>query len=169
MRTTVVPAQITTVEDRIAGSLSLNQIVLLVIGLVISGALYALCPPKMHLGSMKIILIVMEFAFFGLLAIRINGKIIADWLIIYLRYALRPRRYIYTKADPIHRDIVIEQDEALAEPEKPEINEANVKSRIISLAEQIKIDKIFKNDDLSISFKLSKKGGIDVNFNQIEN
>lgn len=100
MKTVVVPAQITTVEDKIAGNLTLPQIVLLVFSLVVGAGIYAAIFPKLHFNAVKIVLIGMEFSFFGGLALRYNGKILGEWLVIYLRFRSRPRRYIYTKNDP---------------------------------------------------------------------
>jgi len=169
MKTTVVPAQITTVEDRIAGSLTLAQIVLLVISMIIGAGIYAIVIPKMHFGSIKIALILIEFIFFGGLALRFNGKILGDWLIIYLRYSVRPRRYIFTKNDLIHRDIVIEEESQTIISKNPEITTAEKQLGGISLKEQIKFDQIFNRDNLSVSFKMSKKGGVDVRLEQAKN
>lgn len=168
MRTTVVPAQITTVEDRIAGSLTFPQIILLVAALVIGAGIYGIMAPKLHLGSIKLTLIIIQSAFFCVLALRFNGKILADWLIIYLRYCARPRRYIFTKNDLIHREIILGQEESSIAPEEEATNPISEKSRSLTLPEQIKIDQIFDNDALSVSFKMSKKGGVDVCLKQIE-
>ena len=78
MKTTVVPAQITTVEDRIAGNFTFIQIFLLIVALIVGTIVYAIAPPQMMLGSIKLSLIVFQFFVFGGLAIRINGKIVAD-------------------------------------------------------------------------------------------
>ena len=169
MKTTVVPAQITTVEDRIAGSLTLAQIVLLVISMIIGAGIYAIVMPKMHFGSIKIALILIEFIFFGGLALRFNGKILGDWLIIYLRYSARPRQYIFTKNDLIHRDIVIEEESKTVVAKNPKIAATEKQLGAISLKEQIKFDQIFSRDNLSVSFKMSKKGGVDVYLEQAKN
>jgi len=168
MKTTVVPAQITTVEDRIAGSLTFPQIILLVMALVVGAAIYGMMPPKLHLGSIKLILIIIQFAFFGTLALRFNGKIVGDWLIIYLRYSARPRRYIFTKNDLIHRDIIIEKEDPAIAHTKKEIANVSKQSKVLSLKEQIKIDQIFASGDMSVSFKMSKKGGLDVSLKKSE-
>ena len=47
MKMTVVPAQVTTVEDRIIGSLGFSQILLLVIPIFVSAGVFALVPPFM--------------------------------------------------------------------------------------------------------------------------
>ena len=161
MRTTVVPAQITTVEDRIAGNLTFTQIVLLIIPLILGTAIYICIPAKMHVGIFKGILLGLQFALFGGLAIRFRGRILADWLIIYLRFKMRPRRYVFMKNDLTSREV----EKALPRKEKVsatlEIKES-VKSPQVSISENMKVDRIFENPKVSVSFKLAKKGGLDV-------
>ena len=169
MRITVVPAQITTVEDRVAGNFTFVQIVLMVIPLVIGALIYSSMAPKIHFNPAKLTLIAVDFFIFGIMAIRFNGKILADWLIIYLRYMARPRRYIFTKNDLIHRDIVLEEEGQTIVSKNSEIAIAEKQPDGMSLKEQIKFDQIFNRDNLSISFKMSKKGGVDVHLEQAKN
>ena len=161
MRTTVVPAQITTVEDKIAGSLTFTQIVLLIIPLILGTAIYICIPAKMHVGIFKGILLGLQFALFGGLAIRFRGRILADWLIIYLRFKMRPRRYVFMKNDLTSREI----EKVLPRKEKVsatlEIKEI-VKNPQASISENMKVNRIFENSKVSVSFKLAKKGGLDV-------
>ncbi|MEI6040149.1 MAG: PrgI family protein [Candidatus Berkelbacteria bacterium] len=163
MRTTVVPAQITTVEDRIAGNLTFVQIVLMIIPLLTSTALYVLLPTKMHFNPTKGILIGLQFLFFDGLAIRFRGKILAEWLVIYLRYKARPRRYIFTKNDLSCRNGYLGLNEK-SEPtieEKEEIKEVKPND-ILDTSEKIKVEQLLKDPLLTLSFKIAKKGGIDV-------
>ncbi len=169
MKTTVVPAQITTVEDRVAGNFTLIQIVLLIIPMIIGASIYAMISPKLHFDSIKLILITMQLIIFGTLAFRIKGKIVADWLIILARYQARPRRYVFTKSDPIYRDIVIEKAKPEIVSEKETIDQKSEPDKSLSLLEQIKIDRLFQNDSMSVSFKLQRKGGVDVSLKQVEN
>lgn len=162
MKTTVVPAQITTVEDRITGSLTLPQIVLLVMSMVIGALIYAVVMPKMHIGSIKLTLIIIEFIFFGGLALRFNGKIVGEWLVIYLRYNSRPRRYIFTRNDTTHRQVIVEKMIKTKTNEQTQDNEIKKTDKPLTLLEELHIGKIFDNSDISISFKPSKKGGLDV-------
>ena len=161
MKSTVVPAQITTVEDKIAGSLNFIQIILLVFSLIIGTAFYGLIPPKLHLSSLKIVLMIGEFAFFGLLALRYKGRILADWLVIYLRYKARPRIYIFTKNDPQSReqfaDIKIMQKEKT--PLVATVKKKIKKNKLID-------HPIFENSGSIISIKPSKKGGFDVEYQE---
>ena len=161
MKSTVVPAQITTVEDKIAGSLNFIQIILLVFSLIIGTAFYGLIPPKLHLSSLKIVLMIGEFAIFGLLALRYKGRILADWLVIYLRYKARPRIYIFTKNDPQSREQFT--DIKIMQKEKTPLV-ATVKKRIKK--NKLIDHPIFENSGSIISIKPSKKGGFDVEYQE---
>ena len=166
MKTTVVPAQITTVEDRIAGNLTFIQIVLLICALILSTVVYAVVPPRIHLTVLKLVLIAVQFAFFGGLAIRFKGKILADWLIVILRYALRPRIYIFTKNDLASRDVVtpiiaIKRNKVVEETK--ETTEAVYATR----EKEIDYQNILDNSLVTVSVKPSKKGGLDVSLEKI--
>jgi len=96
MKSTTVPAQITSVEDDIAGSLSMTQVVLLVIPIFTSALVFAGLPPTMHLAIYKIILLII----FGLppllLAIRVREIIVLRWLLLVVGYSFRPKQYLHT-------------------------------------------------------------------------
>ncbi len=169
MKTTIVPAQITTVEDRIAGNLTFPQIILLVISLIAGAGIYGGVGPALHLSDLKLALIILQFIIFGTLSLRISGKIVADWLIIYLRFKSRPKRYIFTKNDPAGRDIIIEKDESVELVTEQTIDLKLKQVSPLTLPEQIKLDQLFTSEATSVSFKLSKKGGVDVCFKQAQN
>lgn len=161
MKSTVVPAQITTVEDKIAGSLNFIQIILLVFSLIIGTAFYGLIPPKLHLSSLKIVLMIGEFAVFGLLALRYKGRILADWLVIYLRFKTRPRIYIFTKNDPLSREQLA--DIKIMQKEKTPM--------VATVKKRIKKNKLIERPIIAssgsiVSIKPSKKGGFDVEYQE---
>ncbi len=156
MKQTVVPAQITTVEDKIAGSLSFVQIILLVFSLIIGTAFYGLIPPKLHISTIKIVLVLIQFAVFGTLALRYRGRILADWLVIYLRWKARPRVYIFDKNDSISRETLLQPEIAETETVR-----RMAKKRVIKRAEASEMPQ-FANSESLISVKPSKKGGLDV-------
>ncbi len=168
MRTTVVPAQITTVEDRIAGNLTFVQILLLIAALLIGACLYLVVSPRLHFNPVKLTLISFQFFFLCTLALRIQGKIVADWLVLLIRFHARPRIYVFTKNDCIARDIVIEQPKKVAKPaiaaHKPLVSLPS-----LSLLELDQVDTLLENPSLTVRFALAKKGGIDVSLTPIEN
>lgn len=159
MKSTVVPAQITTVEDKIAGSLTFAQILLLVFSLIIGTAFYGLIPPKLHLSTLKMILMILQFAVFGLLALRYKGRILAEWLIVYLRYRARPRIYIFTKNDSYGREPMVNLALDITETER-----VKAKARKKSTRDSANSYPIFENPGKIISIKPSKKGGLDVEY-----
>ncbi len=163
MKTTVVPAQITTVEDRIAGNLTFTQIIMMVIPLITGTALYVLLPPRSHFNVFKLILIGIQFAIFGIMAIRFRGKILIEWLVILMRFKLRPRIYIFTKNDSCGRvstNVNIVEEKTITENTKEPLKKAILNN--LSIYDQSKIDKLFDNPSLTFRFGLRKKGGIDV-------
>lgn len=162
MKSTVVPAQITTVEDRIAGNFTFTQIVMLMIPLISSTAVYVLILPHLHFSLFKLILIGLQFLVFGVMAIRIKGKIIIDWLVIYLRFSLRPRIYVFTKNDQTHREIIDFEEVKVQKHDKAKAQSEVKITSILSLQELVKIDRLFNNPALSFRYDLSKKGGINV-------
>lgn len=168
MKTTVVPAQITTVEDRIAGNLTFPQIVLMILPLLTSTAVYVCVPRFMHFSALKIVLMGLQFIFFGGLAIRFRGKIVADWLIIYLRFTTRPRRYIFTKNDTAGRDIEIPVRKEPIVKQKQKSAEKESKLGSLLGFDRTKASQILQNPALTVSFKFAKKGGLDVSLKPIK-
>ena len=166
MKTTVVPAQITTIEDRIAGNLTFIQIVLLICALILSTVVYAVVPPRIHLTVLKLVLIAVQFAFFGGLAIRFKGKILADWLLVILRYAVRPRIYIFTKNDFATRDasapiIPIKRSGVVKETKE-------AKAKVYTSGQKdYDYRNIYDNSQVEVSIKPSKKGGLDVTLHKV--
>ena len=69
MRVTAIPAQVTTVEDRIVGSLNLSQLLLLCTPVFAGGLLYAVLPPMLVISVYKILILAVFAAVCGLLAI----------------------------------------------------------------------------------------------------
>lgn len=97
MKATVVPAQVTTVEDRIAGSLSMSQVLLLSVPIFLGSFLYMILPPGMHGAVYKYVLLGLLTFICCVLAIRVKGTIVLLWLIILGKYFGRPRRYSFMK------------------------------------------------------------------------
>jgi hypothetical protein len=103
--------------------------------------------------------IIAECAFFGLLALRIKGRIVAEWLIIYLRFKLRPRIYVFTKNDLFAREPMAEPI-VLAKEKAPVMTTRRVKSA--KAKRSIIKNPLTLSPASIISIKPSKKGGLDV-------
>jgi len=107
MRTTIIPAQITTVEDKVAGSLNMTQVLILMTPILWTAIVYILLTPSMKLTSLKLMLIIISTTISGILALRIKDKIVAEWLGVVLRYQFRPKYWLYNKNDITNRIIDI--------------------------------------------------------------
>ncbi len=107
MRTTVIPAQITTVEDRIAANLNLTQIILLLASLFVATFIYAVFPHRLSLTFYKYPLFVINFIVFITLSLRIKGRVVLNWLFVLSTYYFRPRYYVFNKNAITLRNIVM--------------------------------------------------------------
>ena len=167
MRTTTVPAQITTVEDKIAGELNIMQLLLLVTPVFGSAAIYVGLPPFFASAPYKIVVIVCLFVVFGTLAIRIKGKIVLAWLMILARYSARPRYYLFNKNDTYMRDIpksevqqeVVEKTEAKKAEPAPQPR--------LSTADLVQIEQLITNPEANLHFRTDKKGALSVHITEV--
>jgi len=167
MKVTVVPAQITTVEDKIAGNLTFPQVLLLVGSLMLAGAVYVLMPQRAHLSPEKLAVMLGQFTILGTLALRVRGRLVADWLVLLLRFRSRPRVYIFTKNDLEFRDVTV----AVPEKEQATIpTQLPVKAVAVPLSfeEEVRMERMLANPSVTVRFALSKKGGMDVSLAQAE-
>ncbi len=168
MKSTIVPAQITTVEDKVAGNLSLSQLLLLVAPAVIGTALYIILPPMGSMSLYKIVIMTLVALAFGLLAIRIKGRILLLWLVILLRYNLRPRYHVFDKNDPHLRKMesfVARSAAEQAETIKKAVAEPLPK---LSVAEAVRLEGIIANPQTNLQFLADKKGTLRVHFNEVK-
>ena len=168
MKSTIVPAQITTVEDKVAGSLSLSQLLLLVAPAVIGTGLYIILPPMMSMSPYKVAVVALIAFAFGLLAIRIKGRILLLWLVILLRYNLRPRYHVFDKNDPHLRKM--ESFVARSATEQAETMKKTVAEPLpkLSVAEAVKLEGIIANPQAKLQFLTDKKGALRVHFNEVK-
>ncbi len=168
MRSTVVPAQVTTIEDRIAGSLGLSQLLLLM-GPVFGGsAIFVILPPFFSYAVYKIVIIVCFAALCGLLAIRIKGRILLQWIIAIARYNSRPRYYVYDKNDMHMREalpkIKVEETEEETTEKQPIIQRLPQ----LSTAELVKIEGVIANPQANLHFKTNRKGEFSVHITEVK-
>ena len=158
MRTTIIPAQITTVEDKIAGSLNMTQILILMAPLLWTAIIYILLIPSMKLTSFKLVLIIISTATSGILALRIKDKIVAEWLGVLLKYRLRPKYYLFNKNDLTNRTLDI--------PELP-VEQIAVKKSVkkisksqnmdLDIFDQVKLEHLINSGKVALHYQLSKK------------
>ena len=94
MKTSVVPAQFTTLEDVIAANLTLTQMILLALPLLVSALVFAGLPPQMHLSVYKITLTLVISLPLLILAVRLRGQVLFKWALILIAYLTRARVYL---------------------------------------------------------------------------
>lgn len=171
MRTRVIPAQITTVEDKIVGSLNLMQMIILMAPVFFTTFIYALMPPSMSFVAYKLTISAVSFILCLILAMRIKGKVVVDWLSILLRYNLRSKYYIYNKNEAYLRDMYVPtlQKEKVIEKSstkaKKSVQHEPIKERIKNL---VTLENIIGGQDVAFRYKVNKKGGLNVAFEQIK-
>lgn len=161
MRNTVIPAQITTVEDKIAGNLNLTQILLLMTPILITTLLYSLVSPAMKLTVFKMILVGLSSLVCGILAIRVKGRVVLNWLAVFIKYKLRPSFFVFNKNDCYLREIDI--------PSKNN-NQVKVVKKLPVLktekslleVDAVKLLHVINNQKNSLSFVFNQKGGLHV-------
>lgn len=169
MRTTIIPAQITTVEDRIAGRLGLSQLLLLILPVFGGSGIFVILPPFFNYAVYKLVLIVCITVLCGLLAIRIKGKILLFWGITLLRYNLRPRYYVFNKNNTHTRDVVAQAAtpiETIEEAKAPKV--VRIQRPELSTAELVAIEDILANPAANLHFKTNKKGALSVSITEIQ-
>jgi len=168
MRSTVVPAQVTTIEDRIMGSLGFSQLALLVIPIFIAATLFVILPPVMHSSPYKYIIMAIIALLMGILAIRIKGKIILLWLITILRYNLRPRHYLSSKNTAELRDDLPSYTQGGEDKVKPVTKRNTAKLPRLALHDATKVLETIQQQNSNLRFEMTKKGGLRVRFTEVE-
>ena len=156
MKISVVPAQITTVEDRIAGNLNFTQVLLLTTPLLAVVIIFILIPPLGHFSIFKLVFSALIIGCSSSLAIRIGNKILLDIIKLRLTYLTRPHIYVYKKrSDYIDVNYVPNIYRSRGTKSR------NVTSTVLSKPETIRGYKLLANNQYSVLFK-TKAGGLSV-------
>ena len=169
MKSTIVPAQITTVEDKIAGNLSLSQLILLCTPIFIDGVLYILFPPGLKFASYKVFLSIVIGLLFVPMAIRIKGKILLLWMIVIARYNLRPRYYLFDKNDTYLRNSLSVETEVEVPDEAFEaVMHERVQQYVVDLTKLAPMERLLSEHRATVAVKPNKKGGLHVILTEVE-
>lgn len=157
MRTTIIPAQITTVEDKIAGSLNLTQIILLMAPVLWGTLVYIVFAPAMKIAPYKIGLVFSVTLIFLLLALRIKEKIVVDWIGVLLRYKTRPKYYLFTKNDLTERVVDLPFIESVQSTKKVVVKNQRKRQSELSIEDLIKLEQAMGSKRLAVSFRFGNK------------
>jgi hypothetical protein len=168
MRTTVVPAQVTTVEDRIMGNLGFSQLALLVLPVFVAAGIFIILPPVMHGSFYKYLVAVLIGLLMAILAIRIKGKIILFWLITILRYNFRPKYYLFNKNTPVLRDNLPPRLQTEEDTVKPSVKRDTVKLPRLALHDATRVLETIQQQNSNLRFEMTKKGGLRVRFTEVD-
>ena len=167
MKTSVVPAQVTTIEDRIIGNLGFSQILLLIIPVFLSAGIFTLLPPILNGALYKYILMAILLILCIILSIRIRGKIVAFWLVVIFRYNQRPKYYIDNKNTSMLRENYTKKEI----PIKKEIVSQSYKKRKktiqLDISTAMKARQLIENPTANTRFETDKKGALHVRFTQV--
>ncbi len=167
MRVTAIPAQITTVEDRIVGSLNLSQLLLLCTPVFTGGLLYAVLPPAMTISVYKLLILAVFIVACGVLAIRIKGMLVLHWAAILVRYWLRPRYYVFDKHSMHGRKQYKTTAAETAEEETAQTPERTRKVSSLSFEDAVNVQELIRNPAANVAFE-TRKGGLYVRITEVK-
>ena len=157
MRTTIIPAQITTVEDKVAGSLNMTQVLILMTPILWTAIVYILLMPSMKLTSFKLVLIIISTTISGILALRIKDKIVAEWLGVLLKYRLRPKYWLYNKNDITSRIVDIPDiPDIVLVPRKSSKKAINKQKTEINIADLVRFEQLIDSGKVAVSYLIKK-------------
>lgn len=167
MKQTVVPAQVTTVEDRIVGNLGLVQIVLLALPVLGTGLVFTTFPPAMHVSLYKVFGLTLLAALCGVLAIRIKGQLVLFWIIVRVRYNLRPTYYVFNKNTTANRELYDKIQTAELPEDEPEKTALHRQASKLTPAETVRVLEAIDNPAANLTFATNKKGNLYVHITEV--
>lgn len=168
MRISIVPAQITTVEDKIAGNVSVQQAMLLGIPILLGFIIALVFPPSGQFVAYKIAIVLGLFIICGSLAIRIRDRIVAQWLKLFVVYSARPLYYVYDKNSSYLRDaeavdVTTEEIITARSVKKPAIA-----TNAISPKEFVRLEQFATDVRAGMKFEIGKKGELNVRITEVK-
>ena len=168
MRIRNIPAQITTVEDKIVGNLNLTQMFLLMVPVFWGMIIYTMFSPFMNFAWYKLFLFLIVGVISLTMAIRIKDKILLQWIVILLRFNFRPKYYILNKNDAYLRtmDVITVEKEKRKEMKVHAKQKQKITKQQIQLGDLIRFENILTNPKYNFSIKSQKKGALYVAIEQ---
>ncbi len=167
MKRSIVPAQITTVEDRVLGNLTPYQAGLISLPLIFGVLFYVTLPPHFHLKLYKLCIIVGLELIGAILSIRVHDQMLLFWLVMRLRYNLRPRYYVFDKNDTYLRNIPTCAS-VVTEKKPPTATVPTLTQQAVSVTEVVRIEAIMADERVNVRFKTGKNGRLHVVANEIK-
>jgi len=162
MRTTVIPAQITTVEDKIAGNLNLTQILILMVPVFWTTIVYSLFAPSMQFAFYKFPLVLTVTLICLVLSLRIKGKVVIEWLAILSKFNIRPKFYVFDKNESYLRDLDLPVSQEKSLTKQKALKTKKSANSNPSFKEMVKMEYFMKKRKDRLIFKTNGNGGINV-------
>lgn len=166
MRTTTVPAEMTSVEDRIVGSLTLRQLVLLMAPLFIGAIIFCVLPPKIKIDPYKLVVWLSISIPLVVLAVRIKGSLVLDWFILLYAYGSRAKTYVADKNSSIARSPVFRTKAKTTPLTVPLAQTPKPSPPTIIPTYTTALEEILNDPRKQITFIHSRKGALHVRINQ---
>jgi hypothetical protein len=168
MRVSVVPAQITTVEDRIIGCLGFMQILILVSAILCGAGVFVVLPPMMGEAWYKYGIIAAVLVVGSTLSIRVRGVILAHWVSIIVRYNQRPMYYVADKNTTAYRQRDKDKDD---QAHMPVHTSPGTVSRhqpvLLDASARAKARAVIDDPAAHIRIATDTKGGVHVRITQV--
>lgn len=164
MKTTPIPAQITTVEDKIAGNLSMVQLILLLSPLFLSVFIFAVLPERLHFSSYKVVLMLSALAVFLTLAIRIKERVVLTWLVLLVSYHLRSHIFVFDKNDDYLREVKSSKNNEIKNSlTNKQTKEKKKKANSLSVLNLIQLENLINARNTRMVIKFSRKRRLTLN------
>lgn len=168
MRVSVVPAQVTTVEDRIIGCLGFMQILILVSAILCGAGVFVVLPPMMGEAWYKYGIIAAVLVVGSTLSIRVRGVILAHWVSIIVRYNQRPMYYVADKNTTAYRQRDKDKDD---QAHMPVHTSPGTVSRhqpvLLDASARAKARAVIDDPAAHIRIATDTKGGVHVRITQV--
>lgn len=171
MKTQVIPAQITTVEDKIAGNLNLTQLLILISPMLVIAFVFILLPPAMKVTGYKGIIFAVSVVLAVTLSLRIKGKVVINWLGILLLYNLRPKYYLYNKNETYLRKMdLLKRKRIKTQKADKALSKKKHKNPVIrsGIKDLVNFEDLISRSKVDLRYRSGKKGGVNVAFDQIK-
>lgn len=168
MRTTIVPAQVTTVEDRVTANLGISQLILFITPLFIGALLYWALPPTMDFSLYKLVFIALLTLACLILAIRIGGKIILLWLVLIMRYNRRPTLYLFDKRTLSNREDFPKVQVTSTQTKKVVKQPVKINIPKLSMRQSAYAYATLDDPVNRLNFETNKKGVLNVRITEIQ-
>lgn len=168
MRVSVVPAQVTTVEDRIIGCLGFMQILILVSAILCGAGVFVVLPPMMGEAWYKYGIIAAVLTVGSILSIRVRGVVLAHWVGIIVRYNQRPMYYVADKNTTAYRQRDKDKDDQAHMPVHTSPGTVSRHQPVhLDASARAKARAVIDDPAAHIRIATDKKGGVHVRITQV--